>query len=291
MKYTHKLSYMIVFVLLFALGLFTVGAQDNPPKVQLNPDKTQALAGDSVIVTVNVTGAVGVYGGSFKLSYDPTAFEVVQTDNKPITPGAFFANEPGFALRNAVDTTSGTIEYAITLMQPAKPVDGDGVLATFTLHALKDSPVAITPMSASFVVPEFKQIDGHLVAQKVNQVTAQVQGAVMAAVQPVAPAPAVVNTVPDVAPTVEVANAAAPVQPAVSDNTAVTMFSNPQLNAVVGSDVANAGVISTSTVNRTDNVVSIAAIAFLVVGVVLLTLSVGMYSRMRVRYTTLAGNK
>jgi len=206
-----------------------------------------------------------------------------------VTPGAFFANEPGFALRNAVDTTAGTIEYAITLMQPAKPVDGDGVLGTFTLHALKDSPVAITAISASFVAPEFKEVDGHLVAQKVNQVTAQVQGATTA-VQPVAPPPAVVNTVPDVAPTVEVANAA-PVQPAVSDNTAVTMFSNPQLNAVTGSDAANAGVISTSTVNRTDNAVSIAAVAFLVIGVVLLTLSVGMYSRMHVRYTTLTGNK
>src|SRR5690349_1813384 len=131
MKYTRKLSYVIVFVLLFAVGLFTVGAQDNAPQVQLNPDKAQAAAGDTVTVTVNVTGAVGVYGGSFKLSYDPQAFEVVQTDNKPVTPGAFFANEPGFALRNAVDTTAGTIEYAITLMQPAKPVDGGGVLATF----------------------------------------------------------------------------------------------------------------------------------------------------------------
>ncbi|MBA3869987.1 MAG: hypothetical protein H0X30_12640 [Anaerolineae bacterium] len=291
MKYTRKLSYMIVFVLLFAVGLFTVGAQDNAPQVQLNPDKTQAAAGDSVIVTVNVTGAVGVYGGSFKLSYDPQAFEVVQTDNKPVTPGAFLANEPGFALRNAVDATAGTIEYAITLMQPAKPVDGDGILGTFTLHALKDSPVAITAMSASFVVPEFKEIDGHLVAQKVNQVTAQVQGSAAAPSQPVAPAPAVVNTVPVVAPTVEVANVAAPVQPVLLDNAAVTMFSNPQLNAVTGSDAANAGVMSTSTVNRTDNAVSIAAIAFLVVGVVLLTLSVGMYSRMRVRYTTLAGNK
>ena len=47
----------------------------------------------------------------------------------------------------------------------------------------------------------------------------------------------------------------------------------------------------TTTVSRTDNIVSIAAIAFLVVGVILLTLSVGMYSRMRVQYTTLVGNK
>lgn len=281
MKYTHKLVLVIVLVLSFALSLLTVGAQDNAPQLQLSPDKQQAATGDTITVTVNVVGAVGVYGGSFKLGFDPQSFEVVQTDNKAVTPGAFFANEPGFALRNVVDTTAGTIEYAITLMQPAKPVNGDGVLGTFTLHALKDGPVALTSLSANFVAPEFKQVDGHLVAQKVNQVTAEVQGAVNGS-------PLVANnSAPALAPTVEVANAA----PAVSNDAAVVnMFSDPNLNAVASSDTVNAGVIPETTVNRTDNLVSIAAIAFLVVGVILLTLSIGMYSRMRVHYT-LAGNK
>ncbi len=284
MKYTHKLVLTIVFVLSFALSLFTVGAQDNEPQLQLSPDKEQAAAGDTITVTVNVVGAVGVYGGSFKLSYDPQAFEVVQTDNKAVTPGAFFANEPGFALRNVVDTTAGTIEYAITLMQPAKPIDGDGVLGTFTLHALKDAPIALTSLSANFVAPEFKQVDGHLVAQKVNQVTAEVQGAVNGT-------PLVANNpAPVLAPTVELASAA-PVEAVVSNDAAVVnMFSNPDLNAVPSNDIVNPGVIPTTTVNHTDNMVSIAAIAFLVVGVILLTLSIGMYSRMRVQYT-LVGNK
>src|SRR6185369_13950187 len=183
MKYTHKFSCAIVFVLLFAVGLYMVGAQDNAPQVQLSPDKTQAAVGDTITVTVNVAGAVAVYGSSFKLSYDPQAFEVVQTDGKPVTPGAFFANEPGFALRNAVDTTTGTIEYAMTLMQPAKPVDGDGVVGTFTLHALKAAPVTLTDVNASFVAPEFQEVDGHLVAQKVNQVAAQVLEAGSAPIQ------------------------------------------------------------------------------------------------------------
>jgi len=279
MKHTHKLVLAIVLVLSLALSLLTVGAQDNAPQLQLNPDKTEAVAGDTITVTVNVVGAVGVYGGSFKLSYDPQAFEVVQTDNKAVTPGAFFANEPGFALRNVADAATGTIEYAITLMQPAKPVDGDGVLGTFTLHALKDAPVALTSENASFVAPEFQEVDGHLVAQKVNQVDAAVQGAVNG------PALAANNT-SVAAPTVE----AVSVQPAVEDNSVIDMFSNPDLNAVASNNAVNPGVIPAATVNHTDNVVSIAAVVFLVLGVILLTLSIGMYSRMRVDYT-LAGNK
>ncbi len=282
MTYTHKLSRIAIFLLIFTIGVMAAYAQDNSPQFQLIPDKTDALTGDTITVTVNVAGAVGVYGGSFKLSYDPQAFELILTDNKPVTPGAFFANEPGFALRNTVDPTSGTIEYAITLMQPAKPVNGDGVLGTFTLRALKDAPVALTAENASFVAPEFNEVDGHLVAQKVNQVAAQIQGAVGS---PVVTTDSSINTESNSA-----SASAAAAQPVVPNAAAVDMFSNPQLNAGSSEPAVNAGVIPVETVNRTDNAVSVAAVIFLVAGVILLTLSVGMYSRMRVHYT-LAGNK
>jgi len=142
-------------------------------------------------------------------------------------------------------------------------------------------------MNASFVAPEFKEVDGHLVAQKVNQVTAQFQDSVVApAVESAAPDTAA-ETVPDVAPTVEAPIATvAPI-----DDTAVTMFNNPQLNLVPTEDTTvNLGVIPSDTVNRTDKAVSIAAVVFLLVGVALLTLSIGMYSHMRVQYTTLVGH-
>ncbi|MCA0459048.1 MAG: cohesin domain-containing protein [Chloroflexi bacterium] len=281
MTHTHKLSRLLIFVLIFSLGLVAVHAQDNAPELQFVPDKTEAVTGDTITVTANIVGAVGVYGGSFKLGYDVTAFEVVQTENQVVTPGAFFADEPGFALRNAVDTTAGTIEYAITLMQPAKPVDGDGVLGTFVLRALKDAPVELTSMNASFVAPEFTEVDGHLVAQKVNQVTAQVSGVVGSA--PVAPVSSVAAVEPS---TVEVAPTAA----SLSDEAVVEMFSNPQLDAAAAQADVNPAVIPAETISRTDNAVSTAAIIFLVLGIVLLTLSVGMYSRMRVHYT-LVGNK
>lgn len=285
MTHIHTFSRLLVFVLIFSFGLVAVEAQDNAPQLQFVPDKSQAVTGDTITVTANVVGAVGVYGGSFKLGYDAQAFEVVQTDNKAVTPGAFFANEPGFALRNVVDTAAGTIEYAITLMQPAKPVDGDGVLGTFVLRALKDAPVELTSLNASFVAPEFKEVDGHLVAQKVNQVTAQVAGVVGSA-----PASAPVVSESSVV-AVDSANVeVAPVEPALSNEAVVEMFSNPELNAAAEQAAANPGVIPQETVSRTDSAVSTAAIIFLAFGIVLLTLSVGMYSRMRVHYT-LVGNK
>jgi len=288
MKQVSRITSFFFVVLLF-LQVFSLAAQDQvqPPALQITADALEAVAGQTISVTVSVTGAVEVYGGSFKLAYDPQAFEILQTENKPVVPGAFFAGEPGFALRNAVDPSAGTIEYALTLMQPALPVSGDGVLGTITLRALKDAPVTVAAMNASFVAPEFTEVDGRLVAQRVNQVAASIDSAQN--VELATNALAVSNGA-----SVSVASAGQESAP-VTDPAVVGMFSSPQLNDPnaghnTGHQAGSEAAIALESVRQTDNVVSIAAVLFLVFGVVLLTLSVGMYSRMRVHYT-LAGDR
>jgi Cohesin domain len=273
---THKITHtqIALIALLFVLfaQLWAVGAQAADPRLSLVPDLAQAKIGDAVTVNINISGANGVYGGSFKLTYDPQLFELVQTGNKPVTPGAFFADKPGFALRNAADLAAGTIEYALTLMQPAQPVSGDGVLGSITLRALQDAPVIVSALNASLVAPEFAEVDGHMVAQKVNQVAVQIDG------QP-----------SDLAAVTTASNtAAAPVAAVVpqSDSAAPRMLTNPQLIAAASAQSnAAASIVPAETVQRTGNVVSALAVMFLALGIVLLTLSVGLYSRMRFHYT------
>lgn len=279
---THTHTQIALFVSLIVLVLFAqvfaAGAQSPDPRLTLVPDVTEATVGQTVTVNVTISGAAGVYGGSFKLSYDPQLFELVQTDNKPVTPGAFFADEPGFALRNAADTSVGTVEYALTLMQPAQPVSGDGSLGTITLRALQDGPVVVSALNASLVAPEFTEVDGHMVAQKVNQVAVQIEGQ--------APEQAAVVNADTAAST----SASASVVPT-ADPAAAKMFTNPQLSASASvQNSASVSVIPAETIRRTDNIVSVLAVMFLVMGVVLLTLSVGLYSRMRFHYTSYAGH-
>lgn len=273
---THKITHtqIALIALLFVLfsQLWAVGAQAPDPRLSLVSDVAQAKTGDTVTVNINISGANGVYGGSFKLSYDPQLFELVQTDNKPVTPGAFFADKPGFALRNAADLAAGTIEYALTLMQPAQPVSGDGVLGSITLRALQDAPVTVSAVAASLVAPEFAEVDGHMVAQKVNQVAVQIDG--QPSDQSLATNSSNAASVP--------ATAAVPQ----SDPVAARLFTNPQLIASVSvQSNAAASVMPAETVQRTGNVVSALAVMFLALGIVLLTLSVGLYSRMRFHYT------
>lgn len=264
---------LVLCIALLAVTLTSVGAQEATTRFWLQPELEEVKAGETVTVAINVSEAQGVYGTSFKLNYDPAAFEVVQTENKPVTPGAFFADEPGFALRNANDPQTGVIEYALTLMQPAEPVSGDGLLGTVALKALKDSSVNITVQEATFVAPEFKEIDGRMVAEKVNQVEVQIENAAPAVVN--SPATASVSARPSSASVSVNQPPEAEVDPAV-----VAMFSNPALDDAAVSQQHDHETVLTNA-RQSDDVVLIFAGFFFIFGLVMLTLSVGMYSRMR----------
>jgi len=154
MKYPKTITSLICLLSLLLSGaLATVGAQDSL-RIWLSSEIAQATAGQEFVVTVNVTGANQVYGGSFQLLYDPQVFEVILVDNQAVSPGAFFGSEPSFALKNMVDATTGTVDYALTLTQPAVPVTGEGMLGTVKFRALQDAPVVITPAGAQLVSPD-----------------------------------------------------------------------------------------------------------------------------------------
>ena len=284
--HTKKLSLIVVLIIL-AVQAFLVGAHDNSPSVSVVPDASQATAGQEFTATIQVSGAHEVYGSSFKLTFDPQAFEVVQVDNQAVVPGAFFEGAPGFTLKNMADPTTGLVEYAMTLMQPAEPVSGDGVLGVVTFRALKDAPVAITATEASLVSPEFVEVDGRKVAQHINQVAANIVEA--------SPVEAVVAVPATAVPTVEAPVASpntASVASAASESTTVTdadlaasMFNNPALNEqpVVEQSSASVAQVEPTVAQPRTNIGIIVAGMFFALGLVFLTVSVGVYSRMRVR--------
>lgn len=247
------ITFVLSVVLLIIANVFVVAAQEVTPRVWLASDIAQASAGQEFTVTINVDDAVQIYGSSFKLAYDPELFEVVLTNGKAIAPGAFFQDQQGFELKNTA--ASGVVDYALTLMQPAQPVSGNGALGTVTFRALQAAPVAITTTEASLVSPEFTEIDGRMVAQRINQVAAQIDNTLTASSPAVAQAP--VNTAPD----------------------AASMFVNPELTVAPQTPAAPVS---------SNNLSLIFAGIFFTAGLVLLTVSVGMYSRMRVRFDLVA---
>ena len=277
-----KRNRTIVIVTLFAasvlwaaLATSVAGAQDANPSFWLSYDTATAHAGQEFTVTVNVASAVNVYGGSFQLLYDTQAFEVVLVDSKAISPGPFFENGPSFALKNSVDADAGTVDYALTLTQPAQPVSGDGVLGTITFRALKDTPITITPVSAELVSPVFTQVDGRLIAQKINQVDAAITDTVIAGVSVSEIENSIVEDSSPDAAAASVSMSIAGQQPVV-DSPAIS-------SASVGS--IQAPVLTEEHRSVPSNKMLLVAALFFVGGLLLLTVSVGMYSKMRVGFS------
>ncbi|MBC6936744.1 MAG: hypothetical protein DWB42_13015 [Chloroflexi bacterium] len=251
MKLQRVLTIILVLSVLM-MAFSSAGALDAAPRVWLSAAAEQAAAGQSVVITVHIAGAAQIYGGSFELAYDPEVLEVVLAEGgEAVQPGDFFGSAPNFPLMNSAG--AGVIEYAMTLVQPAEPVSGDGVLGTITLRALKDTVVQVTPVEVSLVSPQFVEVDGRKVAQSINTIVPEVAGLDTTAIAQNPPAQSGVAAV-SLADT-----AKAPAEAAV--------------NVPVESAMAAA--------RSANDLAFILAGALFMVGMALLVISVGLYTRMR----------
>ena len=89
---------------------------------------------------------VDFYGVQLHLTFDATRVQVVDADpalpGVQISPGAPFADS-GFVALNRVDNELGTIEFAATLVNPARPLNGEAVAASFLLIATNPGEVQL----------------------------------------------------------------------------------------------------------------------------------------------------
>ncbi|MFQ5342835.1 MAG: hypothetical protein ACE5F6_14950 [Anaerolineae bacterium] len=103
-----------------------------------------------------------LHGVDFLLTYDASAVEVIDTDlNRPgvqIELGPLFTGQPYFVAYNraTVDhrTGIGTISFVATLLNPAEPITGDGVIASVRYRVLESS---VSP-EALFTIEEVQLV-------------------------------------------------------------------------------------------------------------------------------------
>ncbi|MFQ5343614.1 MAG: cohesin domain-containing protein [Anaerolineae bacterium] len=103
-----------------------------------------------------------LYGVDFLLTYDASAVEVIDADlDRPgvqIEPGPLFTGQPYFVAYNraTVDhrTGVGTVSFVATLLNPAQPINGDGVIASVRYRVLESS----VPPEALFTIEEVQLV-------------------------------------------------------------------------------------------------------------------------------------
>ena len=93
---------------------------------------------ETIQVKIRINAVTGLYGADVRLKFDPSILEVVDADpginGIQLQNGGFLA-PPLFYALNAANNTTGTIEYAVTQLNPTLAVSGSGILAIIRLRA------------------------------------------------------------------------------------------------------------------------------------------------------------
>ncbi len=140
MKQPAKLT----LILMTFLSLFIIPATafaQGEPRLHLSSPQINVEVGQQTTAEVLVEGASAIYGTEFHLSFDPTLLEVVE-----INHGDFLSADPdneAFVLQKEFNNETGTIDYAVSLLNPAPPAEGNGVLLQITFQGKAEG---VTPI-------------------------------------------------------------------------------------------------------------------------------------------------
>lgn len=171
MKRWMKLASIFGTLLALALMMLPISARAaGAPQLRLSASKLQLKVGQKVTLDVLVEDAPQVYGADVRLVFDSEMLEVVDADKKvdgiQVKPGKFLDPKGGFFLQYRVDNGAGMIDYALTLLNPAPPAEGDGVLMQITFRGKADglATIAISEglfgtQSGDTIQPGLDQID------------------------------------------------------------------------------------------------------------------------------------
>jgi hypothetical protein len=107
-------------------------------RIYPDPDTLILSPGDTGTLEIRVENVSQLAGAEMHLTFAPTVLEIVDTDaameGVQIAHGDFLS--PDFVVQNTVDSSSGTIDYAIACIPVDKAVSGDGVLARIPFNAI-----------------------------------------------------------------------------------------------------------------------------------------------------------
>ena len=114
---------------------------------RLEPHSSSIEGSTPVSVDVVLDGLVDLYGVEVHLAFDPALVKLADSDpdfpGVQISPGSAFPRGSSFVALNQVDNDQGTIDFAVTLLNPAKPLHGTIVLASFSMQGLTSGSVDV----------------------------------------------------------------------------------------------------------------------------------------------------
>ena len=118
---------VILLTLWLALPVFAAA-----PSVSLGNGVLELSVGQSVPLPVRVADVQDLYGFEMHLRFDPAVVQVADSDpgtsGVQVAPGDFLSAD--FVVQNRADNQAGTIDFAVTQLNPSEPKSGSGTLFT-----------------------------------------------------------------------------------------------------------------------------------------------------------------
>jgi hypothetical protein len=122
-----------------AVGNTTGSSQPAQASLELSPSSLENTK--QITVDIVVAEAMNLYGAEVHLKFDAALVQVEDGDaslpDTQILPGKAFPKGASFVALNHVDNQAGTADFAVTLLNPAKPLEGRIVLASLPLRVIK----------------------------------------------------------------------------------------------------------------------------------------------------------
>ena len=132
MKHVQVCKQALAAAVFSALAIGTAGTAQAVPVISLTVSPSPAAVGNTVLVNVNISGAVDVYGYQFSLLFNPAVLQATgSTEGSFLPTGGSTYFVPG-----TVNNTLGAVNFTIGTLLGALPgVSGNGTLATLSFNA------------------------------------------------------------------------------------------------------------------------------------------------------------
>ncbi len=120
--------------------------------VLVNPPGQDVILGSFAAEDIVIQNVVGLYGAEVHLSFDPALLQVQDADpsksGTQIGLGPLLTAGSYFVALNQVDNNLGTVDMALTQLNPTPAVSGSGVLGhiVFQTRSIGASPIRITSL-------------------------------------------------------------------------------------------------------------------------------------------------
>lgn len=121
---------ILLFGIWFICIKSSIGYGQASAVVKVDPALIGLKPGDTVQFTVQVEGVEELYGAEIHLLFDPAVIEILDADQN-IEQAQCRAGDiwsEGFTAVNKADNSTGRFDFAATLLNPASPFQGSGVI-------------------------------------------------------------------------------------------------------------------------------------------------------------------